>query len=81
MRLAKEALERGDSLPNILNAANEIAVAAFLAGDIAFGGIAELVEKVMADFVRRGEVGAARDVNDVLALDHAARGVARQMLH
>nr|WP_321482965.1 1-deoxy-D-xylulose-5-phosphate reductoisomerase [uncultured Cohaesibacter sp.] len=81
LRLAKEALERGDSLPNILNAANEIAVAAFLAGDIAFGGIAELVEKVMADFVRRGEVGAARDVNDVLALDHAARGVARQMLH
>ena len=80
LRLAKEALERGDSLPNILNAANEIAVAAFLAGDIAFGGIAELVEKVMADFVRRGEVGAARDVNDVLALDHAARGVARQML-
>lgn len=81
LRLAKEALERGDSLPNILNAANEIAVAAFLAGGIAFGGIAELVEKVMADFVRRGEVGAARDVNDVLALDHAARGVARQMLH
>lgn len=80
LRLAKEALEAGDSLPNIMNAANEIAVAAFLAGDIAFGGIAELVEKVMAEFVRRGEVGAARDVGDVLALDQAARGVARQMV-
>ena len=80
LRLAKEALEAGDSLPNIMNAANEIAVAAFLAGDIAFGGIAELVEKVMAEFVRRGEVGAARDVGDVLALDKAARGVARQMV-
>ena len=80
LRLAKEALEAGDSLPNIMNAANEIAVAAFLAGDIAFGGIAELVEKVMAEFVRRGDVGAASDVGDVLALDQAARGVARQML-
>ncbi|WP_321446642.1 1-deoxy-D-xylulose-5-phosphate reductoisomerase [uncultured Cohaesibacter sp.] len=80
LRLAKEALEAGDSLPNIMNAANEIAVAAFLAGDIAFGGIAELVEKVMAEFVRRGDVGAVSDVGDVLALDQAARGVARQML-
>ena len=80
LRLAKEALEAGGSLPNIMNAANEIAVAAFLAGDIAFGGIAELVEKVMAEFVRRDEVGAASDVGDVLALDQAARNVARQIL-
>nr|WP_321459221.1 1-deoxy-D-xylulose-5-phosphate reductoisomerase [uncultured Cohaesibacter sp.] len=80
LRLARQALETGGSLPNILNAANEIAVAAFLAGEIAFGGIARLVEAVMEDFMRRGETGAAGNVADVLALDQSARAVARGML-
>ncbi|WP_319499248.1 1-deoxy-D-xylulose-5-phosphate reductoisomerase [uncultured Cohaesibacter sp.] len=80
MQLARNSLEMGGSLPNILNAANEIAVAAFLAGGMSFGGIAVLVEKVMAEFLRRGEVDAANDVADVLALDKAARNVASQLL-
>ena len=80
LQLAKDALEAGGNLPNVMNAANEIAVAAFLAGTITFGGIAGLVGKVMDEFVRRGEISAARDVDDVLALDQAARQMARKVL-
>ena len=62
--------KRGGSLPNIMNAANEIAVAAFLAGKIQFGGIAGLVESVMVAFDKRGDIAPAHDVADVLSLDN-----------
>jgi len=47
LRLAREAGIAGGTAPCVLNAANEVAVAAFLAGEIAFTGIAEVVERVL----------------------------------
>lgn len=78
--LAQEALKSGGSLPNILNAANEVAVMAFLQNTIPFGAIARVVEAVMAHFVCRGETGDAACIDDVLALDAEARKVARLLL-
>ncbi len=47
LRLAREAGEAGGTAPCILNAANEVAVGAFLAGGLPFTGIAEVVERVL----------------------------------
>ncbi len=47
VRLAYEALARGGTAPAILNAANEVAVERFLAGDLAFTGIAAVIENVL----------------------------------
>jgi 1-deoxy-D-xylulose-5-phosphate reductoisomerase len=47
LKLAYEALRAGGSLPVVLNAANEVAVAAFLAGRLSFLGIAETIERAM----------------------------------
>ena len=47
LRLAQQAAESGDSYPAVLNAANEVAVAAFLNGQLGFTGIPSLVESVL----------------------------------
>ena len=47
LALGRRALETGGAAPTILNAANEVAVAAFIAGRIGFGGIADLVEATL----------------------------------
>ncbi len=49
LRLAREAMVAGGTMPAVLNAADEVAVAAFLAGRITFAGIWRLVEAVMSD--------------------------------
>lgn len=69
LRLARQALHAGGGAPTILNAANEIAVAAFLRRRIGFLDIASVVEDVM---MRLGEPPAAT-LADVVALDEAAR--------
>jgi 1-deoxy-D-xylulose-5-phosphate reductoisomerase len=76
LRLAREAGERGGTYPCALNAANEVAVAAFLAGRLSFLGIAELVERAL-DAV---DGAAARDLDDLVAADAAARRVAEEAL-
>ena len=80
LRLALEALAAGGSMPNILNAANEIAFVAFLERRIAFGGIAQIVEQTMNHFAKSGDVRPAYCVDDVLALDKAARIKAEDLL-
>jgi 1-deoxy-D-xylulose-5-phosphate reductoisomerase len=69
LRLAREALELGGSAPIVLNAANEVAVASFLAGAIRFVDIAALVEQALveAEFVNPGSI------EDVLEIDRATR--------
>ena len=69
LRLAREALERGGSAPTVLNAANEVAVASFLAGAIRFTDIARMVEEALeqADFVN------PRSIGDVLEIDRMTR--------
>ena len=53
LRLAREAGEAGGTAPCVLNAADEVAVAAFLEGRIGFGAIAETVERVLAEMPAR----------------------------
>lgn len=76
--LALAALAEGGAKPAILNAANEVAVAAFLAGRIRFPGIAALVAGVCAQ--ETGLSHAPRDVADALAIDHDARRRAASLL-
>jgi len=75
-RLARQAAEAGGAAPAVLNAANEVAVAAFLAGQIGFMRIAANVERVLA----AGVPCAPSSLDDVLAIDHDARIVARELL-
>ena len=66
-------------MPTVLNAANEIAVTAFMAGRIGFYAISETVERVCSDFCGTF-LAAPATVTDALALDMEARGSARQLL-
>ncbi len=72
LRLAREAGRTGGSAPCVLNAANEVAVAAFLGGALPFPGIPEVVERTLA----AAEVPPARDLADLVEIDAAARRVA-----
>ena len=74
--LCRAAAEQGGAAPAVLNAANEIAVAAFLSGQIAFSRIAIMVAEVMS----RYSPSAPDNLDDVIALDHAARAHARELL-
>ena len=69
LRLAREALRAGGGAPTVLNAANEVAVQAFLDGRIAFTHIANTVERVMA----KSNFGLADSLDSVAATDGAAR--------
>jgi 1-deoxy-D-xylulose-5-phosphate reductoisomerase len=75
-RLCRRAAEAGGSVPAALNAANEVAVAAFLAGQIAFTRIAVMVEELLARYAPP----AAASLGDVFAVDAEARRVARLMM-
>jgi 1-deoxy-D-xylulose-5-phosphate reductoisomerase len=76
LRLAREAGERGGTFPCAFNAANEVAVAAFLDGRIRFPEIARLVEDAFA-----GVDGApARDVTELVEADGEARRLAQGRL-
>ena len=71
--LARAALRQGGAMPCALNAADEIAVAAFLHGRLSFPGIAEAIEEVL-DQMPGGPLGS---IDDVLAADAEARRLAR----
>jgi 1-deoxy-D-xylulose-5-phosphate reductoisomerase len=75
LRLAYRALEAARSLPVVLNAANEIAVALFLDGKLGFTGIAAVIEQTMTAH-RPAEV---RTLAEVRAVDHLAREHAREI--
>jgi 1-deoxy-D-xylulose-5-phosphate reductoisomerase len=72
LRLAREALDAGGASPAILNAANEVAVAAFLAGRIGFLEIAAIV----ADTLSCYDPPAPETLDAVLAIDAEARALA-----
>jgi 1-deoxy-D-xylulose-5-phosphate reductoisomerase len=69
LRLAREALEQGGGAPVVLNAANEIAVAAFLEGRIAFTAIADVIERTLTE----GPAGSLESIDDCVAIDADAR--------
>ncbi len=76
LRLAREAAMAGGTAPCVLNAANEVAVEAFLAGQLSFTGIAETVERTL-DALPPGPV---RHFSDLFRSDAGAREAARGLL-
>ena len=75
LALAWDALRSGGALPTVLNAANEVAVAAFLAGEIGFLDIAALVAEVLAGH----QGGAMTSLADVMEVDASARRAAHAL--
>jgi 1-deoxy-D-xylulose-5-phosphate reductoisomerase len=76
LRLAREALEAGGAAPIVLNAANEVAVAAFLAGEIRFPDIATVVEEALDD----ASCDAPLSIGDVLEIDRVTRDKSRSIM-
>ena len=74
LALARSAGNTGGIAPCVFNAANEVAVAAFLAGRLPFLAVAEVV----ADALARLDGAAARDVDELLEADASARRLAEQ---
>jgi len=68
VRLAREAAQRGHGYPAVLNAANEEAVKAFLAGDLAFPGIVRTVDRALGAFEGCGET-----LDEILGADRWTR--------
>ena len=75
-RLARHAAEAGGAAPAVLNAANEVAVAAFLAGQIAFTEISPKVDTMLS----RAIPAAPATLDEVLAVDAETRARAKEML-
>ena len=78
IELARRCGELGGGLPAIFNAANEVAVAAFLAGQISFTSIIESVDLVVQKL--GSAVNPIRDLADVSAIENDARKVAGETL-
>ena len=76
LRLAFEAIETGGTMPAVLNAANEVAVAAFLEQKIAFTRIPEIIERTMHQL----PVQHASGLEELLGIDSEARKLAEQSL-
>jgi 1-deoxy-D-xylulose-5-phosphate reductoisomerase len=76
LALAREAGKRGGTYPCAFNAANEVAVAAFLEGRLPFLGIADVVEEALA----AADGAPARDLDELVEADAAARRVAARGL-
>jgi 1-deoxy-D-xylulose-5-phosphate reductoisomerase len=77
LTLAKDAMTLGGTAPAVLNASNEVAVAAFLAGRIAFTQIAQLIHAVITQIT----VFPASDIGTIQAQDQEARALADQWLN
>jgi 1-deoxy-D-xylulose-5-phosphate reductoisomerase len=80
LRLAMAALAGGGTLPAVLNAANEVAVQAFLAGSLRFGAIPRLIEAVMDSMGEAGARSVPCDMEAALKVDGMARREARAQL-
>ena len=76
LRLARDALRAGGGAPTILNAANEVAVAAFIARRCGFLAIAGIVEAVL----QRMGSPAVQSLDDVMALDEMGRQIAAELV-
>jgi 1-deoxy-D-xylulose-5-phosphate reductoisomerase len=76
LRLARRAGEDGGSRPCVFNAANEVAVAAFLERRLPFLGIPEVVERTL----EAAAGSPAHDLDELVAIDAEARRLAEQAL-
>jgi 1-deoxy-D-xylulose-5-phosphate reductoisomerase len=73
LRLAREAAEAGGTAPCVMNAANEVAVHAFLRGELSFTGIARVIESTLSELPAR----PVRHFSDLYEADATAREAAR----
>lgn len=80
LRLAYEALRTGNGATTVYNAANEVAVAAFIAGKIRFGAIARLVEATINDWMRSGNQAPLGSADETISVDYNARNKAVALL-
>jgi 1-deoxy-D-xylulose-5-phosphate reductoisomerase len=80
LRVARVALEEGASSTNILSAANEVAVAAFLAGRIGFLEIARIVEESLEAAAATRWAKAPASIEEAISLDGEARRIAANVL-
>lgn len=80
LRVARAAMRRGDTAPAVLNAANEVAVKAFLDRRIKFLDIAALVEETLEATERQGAICAASNLDDILSVDELARVLSNEKL-
>jgi 1-deoxy-D-xylulose-5-phosphate reductoisomerase len=76
LRLAREAAVAGGTAPCVLNAANEVAVQAFLDGQLSFTGIAEVIERALGDLPAE----PVRHFSDLYRADAAARARADELI-
>jgi 1-deoxy-D-xylulose-5-phosphate reductoisomerase len=79
IELAKRCGQLGSGLPAVYNAANEVAVAAFLAGQIKFTAIIDIVEAVVQSFGSNTPT-TIRDISDVSGVEHSARSKAGELI-
>ena len=80
LRVAIDALAQAGGLPTVFNAANEVAVDAFVARRIGFSEIARLVERACDAALADGTARTPADIADAIAVDHAARERAAALL-
>jgi 1-deoxy-D-xylulose-5-phosphate reductoisomerase len=76
LRLAREAAVAGGTAPCVLNASNEVAVSAFLEGELSFLGIAQVIERSLEQLPAE----PVRHFSDLYRADAAARGLARELV-
>jgi 1-deoxy-D-xylulose-5-phosphate reductoisomerase len=76
LKVAREALEAGAASPAVLNAANEVAVASFLAGELRFVDIVRVVQEALIG----ADYDAPRSIGDVLEIDRVTRHRAQAMM-
>ncbi len=80
LALARRAMESGGAAPTVLNAADEVAVAEFIAGRIGFTAIAALVEATLDAAARRDLLAEPASIDAAMAVDHIARSLAKDLL-
>ena len=80
LALARRAMESGGAAPTVLNAADEVAVAEFIAGRIGFTAIAALVEATLDAAGRRDLLAEPTTIDAAMAVDHIARSLAKDLL-
>lgn len=77
LRLAFQSLQAGGCAPAIFNAANEVAVQAFLAGSLSFTGI----PRIIAECLDKMEIVEPEDLDTVLQIDRETRNTAKELCH
>jgi 1-deoxy-D-xylulose-5-phosphate reductoisomerase len=79
LSLARQALDRGGAMPTVLNAANEVAVEAFIGGQVGFLDIPRIVEKA-CEIAASRDKGPPSSIEEAIAVDREARRLAWEQL-